>query len=135
MISTKMFFFLHIPRTISQYKRKSHYLLCNFLILLFFKLYVRSSKLIYTKPYLHLCLTARHQHGNRISIIIYIELFSNLKQSILFLRRQSFATLGLQSSCPSELSFPTKVKFLGKRCYVVQPEKQCVTYAKCSEKS
>lgn len=49
--------------------------------------------------------------------------------------RQSFATLGLQSSCPSELSFPTKVKFLGKRCYVVQPEKQCVTYAKCSEKS
>ena len=45
-----------------------------------------------------------------------------------------YASVGIQNICPSDVAYPTKLEMYGKQCYIVKPEQQCISYAKCSEK-
>ncbi|XP_061168969.1 uncharacterized protein LOC133178241 [Saccostrea echinata] len=44
------------------------------------------------------------------------------------------SNIGLKNICPHEFEYVTTIYKNKKRCYVVHPHKQCVTYAKCKKK-
>lgn len=46
-----------------------------------------------------------------------------------------YTPIGIENICPSEITFPTKVEVYGSRCYIVKPELQCISYAKCAEQT
>ena len=46
-----------------------------------------------------------------------------------------YTPVGLDNVCPSTVAFPTKVKVYDTECYIVKPEKQCISYAKCEAKT
>lgn len=44
-----------------------------------------------------------------------------------------YTPYGLDNVCPTEVTFPTTVEIYSKKCYIVKPEKQCLTYVKCED--
>lgn len=55
--------------------------------------------------------------------------------SILWVFFSYYTPIGIENICPSEITFPTKVEVYGSRCYIVKPELQCISYAKCAEQT
>lgn len=54
---------------------------------------------------------------------------------ILWVFFSYYTPIGIENICPSEITFPTKVEIYGSRCYIVKPELQCISYAKCAEQT
>lgn len=54
---------------------------------------------------------------------------------ILWVFFSYYTPIGIENICPSEITFPTKVEVYGSRCYIVKPELQCISYAKCAEQT
>ncbi|XP_062615713.1 uncharacterized protein LOC134277392 [Saccostrea cucullata] len=45
-----------------------------------------------------------------------------------------YTDIGLNNVCPIKFEYATEIKRGRKRCYVVYPTRQCVTFAKCQTK-
>ncbi|XP_052707230.1 uncharacterized protein LOC128182555 [Crassostrea angulata] len=56
-----------------------------------------------------------------------------IKEKYLHCANTYYTPYGLDNVCPSEVTFPTTVEIYGKTCYIVKPEKQCLTYVKCDD--
>lgn len=70
--------------------------------------------------------------SREIGHLIYFMYFNFLKMyaKLVF---SYYTPYGLDNVCPSEVTFPTTVEIYGKTCYIVKPEKQCLTYVKCDD--
>lgn len=79
-----------------------------------------------------------------IHSFIYLYLFTMYINTVSFNTKNSYryfscifsyyASVGIQNVCPSDVAYPTKLEIHGTQCYIVKPEQQCISYAKCSEK-
>ncbi|XP_022338880.2 uncharacterized protein LOC111134272 [Crassostrea virginica] len=58
-----------------------------------------------------------------------------IKEKYLHCDKSYYTPVGLDNVCPSTVAFPTKVKVYDTECYIVKPEKQCISYAKCEAKT
>nr|XP_022338877.1 uncharacterized protein LOC111134271 [Crassostrea virginica] len=58
-----------------------------------------------------------------------------IKEKSLYCGDTYFTPVGLENICPSNIAYPTSVIYRGQTCYIVKPEKQCLTYVKCASKA